>query len=141
MNEPLSTEQLSREIALAFPPNAETPTDRFIEANPDVLWLSAPVSLMVLVPAYLSWCARHALDQRGSLVPDHTVRALGEFGRSKDPTSAHLNFKHMCSLEQRAVVAKFLHWCLNPELILDTEQIKRALKYWEPRATGGANAA
>lgn len=140
MEDSLSNEQLIRDIALAFPSAADTPTDKFIEANPDVLWLSSPISLSVLVPAYLSWCVRHELDGRGTLVPDHTVRALAEFGRLKDPAIAHLNFKHTCSPEQRAVVAKFLRWCLNPDLILDGEQVKRALKYWEPGARGGASA-
>lgn len=141
MNDSMSTQELAQELALVFPPCAETPTEQFIEANPDVLWLAAPISLMALVPAYLSWCLRYALDQRGTLVPDHTVRALAEFGRSKDPTIAHLNFRHACSLEQRAVVAKFLRWCLHPDLILDAEQIKRALRYWDPKATEDANVA
>jgi hypothetical protein len=140
MDETLSNDQLAREIALAFPASAVAPTDAFIEANPDVLRLSPPVDLMVFVPAYLSWCVRHDPENRGTLVPDHTVRALGEFGRSRDSTNSHLNFMHTCSERQRNVIASFLRWCLNPDLILDTEHVKRALKYWQPRAGGGANA-
>jgi hypothetical protein len=140
MGTPVSNDQLARAIAQAFPASAGTPTDQFIEANSDLLWLQPPVDLAVLVPAYMSWCVRHASNERGTLVPDHTVRALAEFGRSKNPSIAHLNFKHTCSEQQRAVVAKFLRWCLNPDLILDEEQIQRALKSWEPGSKGGASA-
>jgi hypothetical protein len=136
----LSNGELARAIAEAFPASGSTPTDQFIEANSDLLWLAPPVDLTIVVPAYISWCVRHAFNERGTLVPDHTVRALAEFGRSKDPSIAHLNFKHTCSEDQRAVVAKFLHWCSNPDLILDSEQIQRALKYWVPESKGGASA-
>jgi hypothetical protein len=140
METSLANEQLARAIAEAFPDSVNGPADQFIEENSDPLWLKVPIDLAVVVPAYMSWCVRHALDGRGTLVPDHTVRALAEFGRSKNPAIAHLNFKHTCSEHQRAVVAKFLRWCMNPDLILDEEQIRRALKYWEPGSEGGANA-
>jgi hypothetical protein len=140
MESPLSDESLIEEIAAAFPSTAEVIPDAVIEANPDIFSLQGPVDFRVVVPAYISWCVRHATDGRGTLVPDYTVHALAEFGRSKDSSIAHLNFKHTCSLRQRAAVASFLHWCLNPDLILNKEQIKRALKNWAESKSGGANA-
>ena len=139
MESPLLHDQLEREIIEAFPRTSEALTDTFIEANSDIFTLEAP-NLQLVVPAYLLWCVRHTVDGRGSLVPDYVVHALAEFGRSKNSEVEHLNFKHTCSAQQRAVVAKFLRWCLNADLVLSTDQIERALKYWVPGPQGGANA-
>lgn len=136
----MANEQLAREIARAFSPMDRWPNDEFIVANTDPMWLEASAGLSQIVPAYMSWCARHALEDGGSLVPDHTIRALAEYGRSKDATITHLNFKHTCSDAQCAVVAEFLHWCLSSDLIVDEQQVRRALKYWAPQAQGGVGA-
>src|SRR3990170_2209665 len=106
------TERLIHQIAAAFPGSTEVPNS-FIEANPDISGLTQPVDLRVIVPAYMIWCVRNA-DEHGTLIPDFTVEALAEFGRAKNPEIAHLNFKHTCSPQQRAIVAEFLRWCLDP---------------------------
>jgi hypothetical protein len=122
-------EELAASIARAFPESADAVSDSFIEANPDINWLKSPVDLHIVVPAYMAWCVRNP-HRRDTLIPDFTVSALAEFGRSKNPAIKHLNFKHTCSAAQRAVVAEFLQWCLDPERLLLTEQIERSLKHW-----------
>jgi hypothetical protein len=77
----------------------------------------------------MAWCVRNP-DRRDTLIPDHTVSALAEFGRSKDPKIGHLNFKFTCSPTHRALVVEFLRWCLDPERILNAEQIERSLRHW-----------
>lgn len=120
---------LSAQIEAAFPGSAGALSDVFIETHPDLSLLDAPVNLQTIVPAYMAWCARNG-HRPAELVHDYTVRALAEFGRSKKPEITHLNFKFTCSPEQRQVVEKFLRWCLDPALLLDTEQVERSLKRW-----------
>ena len=132
MNHPLRPEQLLEAIAKAFPRLHAFP-DSFIEVNPDLASLRQPLDLQAVVPAYMAWCVRNAAEVN-TLIPDYTVAALAEFGRSKNPAIAHLNFKHTCSPEQGAVVAEFLRSCLNPNLVLHTEQIERSLKHWSPES-------
>ena len=128
----MRSEQLLEEITRVFPRLHAVP-DSFIESNPDLAYLSQPLDLQAVVPAYMAWCVRNAAVAN-TLIPDFTVVALAEFGRSTNPAIAHLNFKHTCSPAQRAVVAEFLRWCLNPTLLLHTEQIERSLKHWSPES-------
>lgn len=121
--------ELSAEIQEAFPRCVGTLSDDFIESNPDLSFLDAGHDLQVSVPAYMSWCARNG-DRPAELVHDYTLRALAEFGRSKNREGTHLNFKHTCSSAQRHVVERYLRWCLDPALLLDAEQVQRSLKHW-----------
>lgn len=121
--------KLSAAIEEAFPGSASALSDQFIESNPDLSQVEAPANLQIVVPAYMAWCTRNG-HRPQELVHDYTLRALAEFGRSKNPSVAHLNFKHVCSAEQREVVTKFLRWCLDPALLLHTEQVERSLKHW-----------
>ena len=129
MKNDLSAEQLSEEIEMAFPGSSAALSNASIEKNPDLASLEAPTDLQVVVPAYMAWCTRNS-HRPAELVHDYTLRALAEFGRSKNPAASHLNFKYTCSPEQQKVVARFLSWCLDPALLLDAEQIKRSLKHW-----------
>ena len=124
--------ELSAEIEEAFPGSALAVSDQFIEANPDLSLVEASARLQVVVPAYMVWCTRNA-HRPQELVHDHTLRALAEFGRSKNPAVEHLNFKHGCSEKQREVVTKYLRWCLDPALLLHAEQVERSLKHWSAR--------
>jgi len=124
--------ELSAEIEEAFPGSASGLSDLFIEDNPDLSLVEASVGLQVVVPAYMAWCTRNG-HRPEELVHDYTLRALAEFGRSKNPAVAHLSFKHTCSARQRQVVTRFLRWCLEPELLLHVEQVKRSLKHWSSR--------
>jgi hypothetical protein len=121
---------LDRKIAVAFPGCSDVP-DAFIEANPDIDSVSGSFDPMILVPAYMTWCVRNAREHV-TLIPDFTVGALAVYGRTKSAQTVHMSFKHTCSDEQRSVVAEFLRWCLDPDLILHKEQIKRALRHWSP---------
>jgi hypothetical protein len=129
----MSNAELCAQIEEAFPGCAFALPDAFIEANPDLSSQDASAGLQVVVPAYMAWCARNG-HRPEELVHDYTLRALAEFGRSKSPAAPHLNFKHTCSPEQRAVVEKFLRWCLDPALLLHVEQVERSLKHWSARS-------
>ena len=131
MNRSPRIKKLSAEIESAFPGSGSAMSDQFIEMHPDLASSQGPSTLLVLVPAYMAWCVRNS-HRPEALVHDYTLNALAEFGRSKNPAIEHLNFKHLCSPEQQDVVAKFLSWCLDPTLLLHTEQIERALKHWAP---------
>jgi hypothetical protein len=120
---------LSAQIEAAFPASVGVLSDQFIEEHPDLCRLDASVDLQTAVPAYMAWCARNG-HRPAELVHDYTVDALAVFGRSKKPEFAPLNFKFTCSTEQRQVVEKFLRWCLDPALLLDTKQVERSLKRW-----------
>lgn len=65
-----------------------------------------------------------------SLVALHTVNALAEYGRSKDPSYSYLNFKFLCDEEQRRAVVAFLIWAKGPPHYEDEDQIERAVKNW-----------
>ena len=93
------------------------------------------MSVPLLVPAYMAWCVKNA-DGPAELVHDYTLRSLAEFGRTRTPKLMHLNFGLACTADQRQVVAKYLRWSLNPELLLDTEQLKRALSRWSAPDVG-----
>jgi len=120
---------LFAEIANAFPGCANQFSDSFIEKNPDVSQLDESVDPHVAVPAYMAWCARNG-HKPAELVHDYTVNALAMFGRSKNLQVAYLNFKHHCTLEQKEVVLKFLHWYLDPALLVNTEQVARSIRRW-----------
>ena len=133
MNRSPRNEKLSVDIESAFPGSGSALSDQFIEMHPELASLQGASTppLLVLVPAYMAWCVRNS-HRPEELVHDYTLNALAEFGRSKNPAIEHLNFKHLCSVKQQDVVAKFLSWCLDPTLLLHTEQIERALKHWAP---------
>ncbi len=117
-------------IREAFFPDGSAPIeDEFIEKNTDITWLPGKIDLLGWVPSYMLWCARNR-DANGNLVIDHTVNALAEYGRSKNPDIEHLNFKFLCNPKQRDVVLNFLQWCLTEELLVDKEQVRRACKNW-----------
>jgi len=125
----MKSPHLSAQIEAAFPASVGVLSDQFIEAHPDLSRLDASVDLHAAVPAYMAWCARNG-HRPAELVHDYTVDALAVFGRSRKPELAPLNFKFTCSPEQRQVVVNFLQWCLDPALLLDTEQVERSLKRW-----------
>lgn len=120
---------LFADIAKAFPGCDTTFSDAFIERHPDVAQLETSVGLHVAVPAYMAWCARHA-HKPAELVHDYTIDALAVLGRSKNRQIPRLNFKHRCTAEQRAVILKFLHWYLDPALLVNTEQVERSIRQW-----------
>jgi hypothetical protein len=120
---------LLAEIANAFPASVAMFSDSFIEENPNVLEIDTSIDLHLAVPAYMAWCARNA-HRPAELVHDYTVDALAVFGRSKNLQVTRLDFKHRCTPEQKQVVLKFLHWYLNPALLVNTEQVKRSIKRW-----------
>ena len=103
--------------------------DEFIRSNEDVMWIKEEVDLAKYVPSYMYWVARNGVDENG-LVSDHTLAALAEYGRCKDSSIKHLNFKYLCSLRQKEVVINFLKWCQTNLLISDGEQVSRAIKQW-----------
>ncbi|MCS0585512.1 hypothetical protein NX784_28420 [Massilia pinisoli] len=117
------------EIAEAFPGCTAALSDSFIEENANVSELSETVDLYIAVPAYMAWCARNG-NKPSLLVHDYTVNALAEFGRTKNRQITYLDFKHRCTAEQKRVVLRFLHWYLNPRLLINTEQLTRSIKRW-----------
>lgn len=116
-------------IADAFPASTAAFSDSFIEENPDVFELDGTVELHVAVAAYMAWCARNG-HKPWLLVHDYTVNALAELGRTKNRQITHLDFKRRCTAEQKNVVLDFLRWYLNPALLINTEQVTRAIKQW-----------
>ena len=121
---------IEQEIQEAFFTDGAVPiTSEFILKNPDLMWLKNKEDLLVLVPSYILWCTRNR-DSNGNLVIDGTINALAEYGRSKKEEIEHLNFKFSCKPNQREVVYSFLKWCLDEELLVDEEQIERAIKHW-----------
>ncbi|OGB39191.1 MAG: hypothetical protein A2W72_23390 [Burkholderiales bacterium RIFCSPLOWO2_12_67_14] len=129
MNSAPTSEQLLEQIADAFPGAGDAFSDASIEASQDPAALEGLPSFHVAMPAYMAWCVRNA-HRPETLIHDHTVRALCELGRSKNPEIKHLNFKFHCSPQQIAAVVGFLRWCLNPALLHHSEHIKRSLKQW-----------
>ncbi|GAB2886032.1 hypothetical protein GCM10027046_13130 [Uliginosibacterium flavum] len=120
------------QIRRAFASELVTPylTPEFIEQHPNLMEIrGAAPDVMSTVPAYMLWCAAHPGDT--SLITDWTVNALAEFGRSKDPQSAWLNFRFRCTQEQRQVVVCFLEWSLNETPFLNEKQIERARRNWQ----------
>ena len=115
-------------LVAAFPGCDAAVPASLIEANSDLTLLKEPFDLELLVPAYMLWCVRNS-EQRDSLVPDHTVAALGVLGRTKSVESLR-SFKATCTEAQRAAIAEFLRWCLSPERLLIDEHVRRALKHW-----------
>lgn len=120
---------LLTEIANAFPDSAAMFSDSFIEENPDVSEIETSIDQYIAVPAYMAWCARNG-HRPAELVHDYTVDALAVFGRSNNLQITRLDFKHRCTPKQKQVVLKFLHWYLNPALLVNTEQVKRSIKRW-----------
>ncbi len=124
------SKSMEEAICRAFPTKAEWPNDEFIEAHADLLFANPPADeLLTAVPAYMAWCTRNT-HQPSSLVFDYTVNALATFGRTKNPAPAHLNFKYLCTDDQQRIVASFLCWCLQDDLLIRKEQIERAIKHW-----------
>ena len=91
--------------------------------------LSDGYSLLDVVPCYMAYCVKYPNDD--SLVAMYTVNALAEYGRSKDPSNTHLNFKFQCSERQREAVVSFLQWAKRPPNIEDEVQIDRAVRNWQ----------
>ncbi|RYF46719.1 MAG: hypothetical protein EOO38_13585 [Cytophagaceae bacterium] len=117
------------EIEEAFPGCTAAFSDPFIEQNPNVSELDSTVDLHVAVPAYMAWCIRNGHNP-SLLVHDYTVNALAEFGRTKNRQLTRLDFKHRCTVKQKNIVRLFLHWYLNPNLLINTEQVTRSIKQW-----------
>lgn len=120
------------EIAEAFRGCTAALSDSFIEDNPNVLELGGTVDLHTAVPAYMAWCTRNG-HKPSLLVHDYTVNALAEFGRTKDRQITHLDFAYRCTAEQKRAVLHFLHWYLDPSLLVNTEQVERSIKRWSAR--------
>ena len=117
-----------------FPSSPPGLTDSYIEKNPDPTCAEPAEDWLVIMPAYMSWCIRSPLRDE-LLVVDHTVGALANFGRYDKAEPRHLNFKSLCSVRQRAVVAAFLEWCLSGEVFVHEQQVKRSLKHWQEAAS------
>ena len=84
------------------------------------------------VPAYLKYCV--ANEGEDSLVLMHTINAVAEYGRCKNPENGHLNFKFQCNKDQIHAVLEFLHWAMN-QPSEDETQIARAIKNWRKALT------
>ena len=106
-----------------------TLSDEFIRNNTNILWIKEKINFMEFLPSYMLWCVENR-DIDGSLVCDHTISVLAEFGRAKDTPNNYLNFKYRCNDRQKAVVNCFLNWCLLNLIFCNKEQIKRAIKNW-----------
>ena len=91
--------------------------------------IEGEIELIRYVPLYMYWCASNS-DREGELVFDFTVSALAEFRRCKDPKNSGLNFRYLCSTEQRAVVVDFLNWCKSELCLRNKPTIDRAIKKW-----------
>ena len=121
---------LLESLKAEFPQCPASLTDDYIEQNPDPTSAEPLNNWLAVMPAYMSWCIRS--PRRDELtVLDHTVNALANFGRFVQREPSHLNFRSMCSARQRAVVAAFLGWCLDGEVLVPKEQIERSLKHWQ----------
>jgi hypothetical protein len=81
-----------------------------------------------IIPSYMAWCVMHDHSD-GNIVIDGTVSALSEIGRAKKADDINYIFKSGCSVAQKALIIRFLEWCLNKDL-LDQVQIERAIKQW-----------
>lgn len=129
MPPPIQNLELLVEIAEAFPGCTAAFSDSFIEENPNVSERDETVDLHTAVPAYMTWCARNG-HKPSLLGHDYTVNALAVFGRTKNRQIRHLDFKHGCTAEQKRAILHFLHWYLDPGLLVDTEQVTRSIKRW-----------
>lgn len=111
-------------------PEADVPAmdDAFIRANPNVMELPAPVDLLRVVPLYMLWCVRHPDDP--ALASDFTLRALAEYGRCKQPSLGHLDFRYRCSQRQIDVVAAFLAWASEALPFHNQGQLERTRQRW-----------
>jgi len=103
--------------------------DEFIQNNPDLMWIKEKIDLIVYVPSYMLWCLKNR-EAGGHLVCDYTINALAEYGRSKDKENTHMNFKHLCDVEQKAMVYHFLKWCEANLEFIDEKQLQRTLNRW-----------
>lgn len=121
---------ISETLREAFPEALGTPcvTTAFIEKHTDIMWMREPFDLLALVPVYMLWCC--TAEDRTSLVFDGTLRALAEYGRSKNPGILHLNFRFLCSPAQKAAVLKFLEWIKAEKILVDEAQLSRTLRNW-----------
>ncbi|WP_072427066.1 hypothetical protein [Chitinimonas taiwanensis] len=121
---------ISETLKAAFPEALGDPcvTAAFIESNTDLMGIKEQFDLLALVPTYMHWCTTS--NDRASLVFDGTLHALAEYGRCKSPEIRHLNFRHQCSPAQKAAVLDFLEWCKSEEIMLNEQQLSRALRNW-----------
>jgi len=113
-----------------FPANPPGLTDAYIEQNPDPTDAEPANDWLVIMPAYMRWCVRSPRRDE-LLVVDHTISALANFGRFIKPEPPHLNFRALCSPQQKEVVTSFLQWCLSGEVFVHEEQVTRSLKHWQ----------
>jgi hypothetical protein len=101
---------IEQEIQIEFFKGGEPRVgNEFIRSNEDIMWIKEEVDLAKYVPSYMYWVAKHGADEN-SMVSDHTLAALAEYGRCKDGDIKHLNFKYLCNLRQKEVVINFLKW-------------------------------
>lgn len=113
----------------AFPEADVSAMDEaFIQANPNLMELPAPVDLLHVVPVYMLWCAKHPDDP--ALVSDFTLHALAEYGRCQQPGLDHLNFRYRCSPRQIDAVSAFLAWASEALPFHDDVQLERARRRW-----------
>ena len=105
-------------------------SDEFICENDDLMWLNSEINYMIYVPSYMIWCIKNK-EIDGNLICDNTIRALAEYGRAKKPDNPYLNFKFLCSSQQKELVCLFLSWCDSNLELCNTEQIERSIKHWQ----------
>ena len=104
--------------------------DEFICENDDLMWIKSKINYMVYVPSYMLWCLKNR-ERDGNLICDNTISALAEYGRAKDSNNEYLNFKFLCSNQQKELVSLFLSWCSNNLEFCNKEQIERSIKHWQ----------
>lgn len=121
------TSQIFKEFHLSV---EDIVSDEFICENDDLMWIKSEIDYMVYVPSYMIWCLKNK-EINGNLICDNTIHALAEYGRAKKSDNTHLNFKFMCSTQQKKLVCIFLSWCANNLDFCNTEQIERSIKHWQ----------
>ncbi|MFO1350716.1 MAG: hypothetical protein U1F68_08585 [Gammaproteobacteria bacterium] len=119
-------------VETAFPGSLQSTAELNwkIEENPNILELSGELNYLKLVPSYIQWCIQNK-DRYDQLVTDWTIHALAEYGRAKSPESPHLNFKFLCSSEQRWAIRAFLEWCITSLEVVHEAQVYRAIRHWQ----------
>jgi len=121
------TSQILKEFHLS---EEDVISDEFICENDDLMSIKSEINYMVYVPSYMIWCLKNK-EIDGNLICDYTIYALSEYGRAKKSGSEYLNFKFLCSTQQKKLVWLFLSWCADNLDFCNTKQIERSIKHWQ----------
>lgn len=122
---------IARIIEEAFPGSGQLAMDldAEIRAKQNPMELPGRPNLLALIPAYMQWAVQNR-DNYDQLVTDWTLNALAEYGRAKSEQAEGMNFKFLCTEPQRRAVCAFLEWSLSALMVVQEEQVKRAVKHW-----------